>query len=337
MTFQYPGLLWALLALLPLFMLWRHVRHRHDRALATFADRLTWKVLNPSVSTHGRRWKAVLIAAALAFSVVAAARPLWGTKERPVRQLGIDMIVALDVSQSMLAADVRPSRLEAAKTKVEQLLGRFPGQRVGLVPFAGDAFLQCPMTSDYGVVRDYLKAIDTRTIGTPGTAIGKAIEVARGAFQRAGLGTRVLILITDGEDLEGGAYGEAEKAAREGILVYTIGIGSTEGAPIMLPGGGYKEDSEGHRVLSRVDADLLAKIAKATGGSAYLASKGEQIDIRPLVADLDALQKTERDEKHLVVREERFQWPLAVALILLFIEGLVGERRRDVRPLEAAP
>ena len=327
MTYQHPEILWCVVALLPLAILWRWVRALRTQRLRNFADESTWRVLNPFVSATARRWQAILLFAALTFSIVAAARPLFGTRERMIRQKGIDILVALDVSESMLATDVKPNRLTEAKNKLRQVLSNFPGQRLGVIPFAGDAFLQCPLTTDYGIVLDVLQNVDTRTIGTPGTSLGRAIEVARAAFLEGSVGTPVLVLITDGEDHSGQAEDQSEKAAAEGMLIYTLGIGSTVGSPIVLPDGTLKEDDQGSKVLSKLDAETLAKVARITGARSYIAKEGGSLDVKPLISELSTLQQSELAENRRVVREERFQFPLAGALILLFLEGLIGDRQ----------
>ncbi|MCB2154097.1 VWA domain-containing protein [bacterium] len=329
MTYQHPQLLWLLVALVPLAIVWRWVRAMRQQKLSRFVDNQNsnWSVLNPFVSTTARRWQALLLFTALALSVFAAARPLFGTRERMIRQSGIDILVALDVSESMLATDVKPNRLTEAKTKLRQVLSSFPGQRLGVIPFAGDAFLQCPLTTDYGIVLDVLQNVDTRTIGTPGTNLGRAIEVARNAFREGSVGTPVLVLITDGEDHSGHVEEQAKLAAEEGILIYTLGIGSTEGSPIVMPDGTLKEDADGSKILSKLDAETLVKVAEMTGGKAYIADGSTSLDVKPLISELRTFQQTDFAENRRVVREERFQYPLALALILLFLEGLIGDRR----------
>jgi Ca-activated chloride channel family protein len=338
MTFQNPLLLWGLVALLPLVWLWRVAARLSARRLEAFVGRETWPVLNRSVSSGRRRWKAVLLLAAVALAVVAAARPLWGTRERVVRERGVDIIVAMDVSRSMLAGDVEPSRLEAAKTRFRQLLASIPGQRVGILPFAGQAFLQCPLTTDYGVAMDYLGALDTGTVSVQGTNIAEAIERARAAFAEGSAGgSQVLLLITDGESHEGEVIQQARLAAEEGIRIYALGIGSPEGAPIVEPNGALREDAERHKILTRLDAATLKEVAEITGGHSYISRPGERIDIRPLAQEIQRMQKGEfGDEKRRIVREERYQIPLGIALALLIAEALLGDRRRASRFTEAS-
>lgn len=329
MTFQHPHMLWLLVALVPLAWLWNAVRRRRERRLAAFVERGTWPLLNAVVSTRARWWRTVLVFGAVALSIVAAARPQWGARERVVQERGIDIIVAIDVSQSMLATDIEPNRLEQSKRRFRELLTRFPGNRIGVMPFAGEAFLQVPLTSDYGLALKVLDSVDTRTIGTQGTNIADAIARARRAFREGGMGTPVLLLITDGEGHEGDVLEEARLAAAEGVRIFSLGIGTPQGSAIRLADNRLLEDSEGHKVLSRLDAETLRRIAEITGGQSFVARPGDEIDIAPLVAQLGRLERAQfGEESRRLVREERFQIPLALALMLLFVEGLFGDRRK---------
>lgn len=329
MTFVFPQLLWLALALVPLAVLARWIRVRREQRLERFVSRDNWPLLNPWVSRPSRMWKGILIFVALAFAVTAAARPQWGSREQILRESGIDMLVAMDVSRSMLAEDVEPNRLEHAKNRLRELLLRFPGHRIGIIPFAGEAIVQCPLTTDYSVALGFLNDLNTGTIGYQGTDIAAAIETARGAFREGGIGARVLLLVTDGESHQGDAIEQARLAAREGIRIYALGIGTEEGSTIRIDGR-LLHDREGSPVLTRLDAGLLRELADITGGQAYVSRPGETIDIRPLADDLARLERGEFDEQGVrrTIREERFQWPLGIALALLFVEGFLGDRRR---------
>ncbi len=328
MGFLEPRALWLLL-LIPVLVLaaiWSARRRR--LRLAAFADERTWQVISPDVSPHRRFHKGLMLLAALTLSIIAAARPYWGTKERELKRRGIDLLVAIDVSRSMLATDMPPNRLETARSLIRELVRSLPGHRVGLLPFAGDGFVQCPLTADYGVFLDMLRDADPRTIATQGTDIAIAIETATNAFRRAGQGSRVLLLITDGEDHSGRAVEAAREAAKAGILIYAVGIGSEQGALLRDERGAVMEDESGVKVVSRLGAQTLRDIARETGGAAYIMEPGRRFDIAPLVESLDALQKGELAASRRIVREERFQWPLGLAVLLLLAESLIGERKR---------
>jgi Ca-activated chloride channel family protein len=338
MGFMHPEVLWALLALLPLAALWPFAARLRDRRLRRFAAPETWSVLAANASGRRRFHKGMFLFLALVFSILAAARPWWGQREREVRRRGVDLLVALDVSRSMLAADMEGSRtrLDAAKLAVREILARLPGHRVGLMPFAGEPFLQCPLTTDYGVFLDAMRAADPGIIEVQGTDLGAAISYAVDTFRRSSRGSRALVLFTDGEDHEG-RIDKAIAAAKEaGVQVYAVGFGSPQGAPLRNPDGSMMQDANGIKVVTRLDVETLRRVAEETGGAAYMALPGRPFDSTPLVNTLDALQKGELAAQRRIVREERFQWPLALAILFLMLEAAVGERRRIRREDEAA-
>lgn len=329
--FLQPQWLWLLLALPLLAALSPWFAAIRRRRLERFAAKETWPVLNATVAPGARFHKSLLLLLAFALSAVAAARPYWGTQERELRRRGIDLIVGIDVSRSMLAADMPPTRLETAKRLAAELATRFRGQRFGLLPFAGDAFLQTPLTADYGLFLDSLRALDSSTIGTPGSDLGVAIDTAVNAFARSSQGTRVLLLITDGEDHEATVAQAAKNAAEKGVIVYAIGIGSVQGAPIRQADGSFFEDANGTKVVTRLDVETLRSIANATGGASYTVEPGQRLDLAPLVASLDSLQKGELGAQVRAIPNERYQWPLGAALLLLLLESAIRERRRAPR------
>lgn len=340
MGFIYPQMLWLLLVLVPLVAAWNFVSRAHERTLARFVVRENWALLNSTVSGRARFHKALLILLAVVFSVVAAARPWWGTREREVFQRGVNIIFAVDVSKSMMATDVSvtvtnprqlPTRLESARTLVRQILAETKGDRVGLMPFAGEAFLQTPLTTDHGIVQDAVRQLDFDSIGLQGTDIGAVVKEAAGAFERSGEGTRVLVIVTDGESHGEKEIEAARLAADKGIRIYALGIGSKEGAPIRLPDGAFKEDAEGHKVLTALNPQLLADLASATGGKAWTSGITGQIDPSPIIEELSMLEKADFGQEKRVVREEQYQWPLALALLCLALDSLLHDRRRSPR------
>ena len=332
--FQDPMLLLLLLAVPLLALAGRWARARRKRRLEAFAERATWGWLSVSVSRAARRAKAVILLAAFALAVVGAARPTWGARERIVKERGVDIIVAVDVSNSMMAADMEPTRLEQARRVVRRLLSELPGQRIGLVPFAGDAFLQCPLTTDYAIVQEMLAYLGPNIIGEQGTDIGRAIEVSRQAFAEGSTGTKVLVLITDGEDHEGAVDEQAELARGEGVRIFTLGLGTPDGAEVPdleRSQGAVRrilQAPDGTRVYSRLDVETLKLLSERTLGETYVARPGQVLDVRPLADSIKAMRAEEFGEARRVIPEERFQWPLALALALLLAEGLLRERRR---------
>lgn len=267
--------------------------------------------------------------------IVALLQPRWGFHWEEITRKGLDIIVAIDVSESMRAQDVSPNRLERAKREVTDLVEVLQGDRIGLVAFAGVSFLQCPLTLDYGAFKIFLDYLDTDLIPIQGTAIAEAIRTAVKAFVPGRRASRVLIIITDGEDHEGNAEAAAEEAKKNGVKIFPVGIGSVEGAPIPLQDGtgGFKKDRNGQVVLSKLDETSLQKIALATGGS-YIRSVTGAMDLRKIYEEQIA-HKMETDElKTTMTRkwEERFQWFLAVAFAAFFLEGVLPERKGSLVP-----
>lgn len=331
MGFIYPQMFWSLLAIIPVIAIWQIVQRRRDKRLANFSVRENWDLLNPYVSGRARFHKGALIVLALALSVVAAARPFWGTQEREVQQRGTNILFAVDVSDSMLANDVIPSRLEYAKTLLRQILVEVRGNRIGIMPFAGEAFLQCPLTSDYGIAQEVLAQITVESVGVQGTDIPEVLKLAEQTFERSGGGSRILVLLTDGEDHSQAITDAAEQAAEKGIRIFALGVGTQEGSPIRMPDGTFKEADDGTKVFSRLDPQILRDLAEKTNGRAYIAGSGGRIDPSPLINDLKSIEKEDLGEDKRIVREERYQWPLALALLCLMIESLIGERRRPMK------
>lgn len=343
MDWRAPTLLW-LFALVPAavaFFFWALRRRR--RALQRFAEARLLPTLTPDLDERRQRWRAAMIVLVLALLVLALAGPKWGFHWEEVHREGIDVVVAIDTSRSMLAEDVKPNRLERAKLAIEDLVKQLRGDRIGLVAFAGSAFVQCPLTLDYQAFAESLHAINIGIIPKGGTALAEAITTGIEAFEGHEGKHTALVLITDGEDHEGKFEDAAQKAAEKGIKIYTIGIGTTDGDLIPLTVNGqqmFLKDRRGQVVKSRLDDEALKKIATTTGG-VYVHAAGPNLGLD--VVYNDYLAKLERRElKSTMERrfEERFQIPLLLAVVLLVVECLVGERRRvrsgsrwRVRPL----
>jgi Ca-activated chloride channel family protein len=330
MTFANPVFVYALL-LLPavgLFLVW--AKRRRDRDLARLGDPALVQRLSEGVNWQGRRWKDVLRLAVLAALLVALARPLWGTVTETVEQEGVEVMVALDVSRSMLAQDIKPDRLSRAKMEVADLMTRLNGDEIGLVLFSGASFIQFPLTSDYATARTFLDAARPEVISRPGTALGDAMRTAMAGFDANRASQKVMVLITDGEDHEGDAIAVAETAAEQGILVYTIGFGSAAGEPIPEYDSrgqitGYQKDGNGEVVLSRLDAAMLQRIAEAGGGRYFQAAvDGSELDA--LLAEIDALQQAELTSLVEVRGIERFQIFLLVAVMAMVAIELIPDR-----------
>ena len=265
------------------------------------------------------------------FSITALTRPQWGYEWQEVKHQGLDIIVVIDTSKSMLTQDVRPNRLERTKLAVKDLLKKLTGDRIGLVAFAGDAFLVCPLTIDYNGFLLSLNDMDVYSIPRGGTNIGRALEEALAGFEHIPNKYKSIILITDGDNLEGDPLSAAAKAKEKNIKIYTIGIGTKEGELIGVPDEGgqwqFLKDAQGQFVKSRLNENLLQKIALETGGG-YVKSSGAQFGL-DLIYDqeLSKLEKREIESKTQRKYYERFQIPLAVAIILLATETCLPARK----------
>ncbi|CAN5289572.1 VWA domain-containing protein [soil metagenome] len=338
MGFIYPEMLWLLAVLLPLAALWSFASRTRDGALARFVVRENWPLLSNSLSTGARFHKALLVMLALVLSVIAAARPYWGVQEREVKFRGVNMILAIDVSDSMRARDVGaamgggsgeiPNRLSYARSLARQVLLECPGNRVGLMPFAGEAFLQCPITTDYGMAQFMAKTIDFGAVAAVGSDLRDVVQKSADAFESAGDGSRILILITDGEDHSEAIVEAGKLAAEKHIRIFSLGVGSADGAPIPMPDNTYKETKQGTKVVSKLDAASLKELADATNGRAYIPAGGGRVSPDPLIDDLKNMDRSDLATEKRTIREERYQWPLALALLCLAIEALITERKR---------
>lgn len=280
---------------------------------------------------HGRRaLRLALGGIATASFALAWAGPTVGQTQQHVTHRGIDLVVALDASRSMLVGDVIPSRLTAARAAVEQLLGELGGDRVGVVAFARDAFVQAPLTTDYGAARLYLRAVDPLQMQQGGTALAGALREAAGMFRRAehGAHDRAVLLVSDGEDWEGGAVEEARALAASGVHVYTLGVGTREGAPVPIldPRGrlvGYEKDARGTPVVTRPNPEALAAIAAAGNGQAFFEDGA--VDVGPIARRVDALRKGELDSGTRVTGVDRYQWLTLPGVLLLVLALGLGE------------
>jgi Ca-activated chloride channel homolog len=302
------------------------------KALALFGNLDLVKLLSASVSRKRQVWKAGVLVMAVLFLVTALARPQFGTKMKTVKREGQDIVVALDVSLSMMAEDIKPNRLEKARHEISTMIDKFQGDRVGLVAFAGKAFVQCPLTLDYGAAKMFLDAMEPGLIPTPGTAVGEAITRSVSCFSAQERKHKILILITDGEDHVGEPLEAAKTAAKEGVVIYTVGIGSLEGVPIPVAdergySTGFKKNREGGVVMTKLDELTLEKIALETGGKYYRATPGEA-ELNRIYDDILKMEKKSLSSKQFEQYEERFQWLVGIALFLLALEALLPERKR---------
>ena len=315
----------AVLALIRLFV----IRSQRKR-LRKFGDPKLLKFLMPDVSHFRPGVKFWMLEAALALLIVMLARPQFGTRISHEKRNGIETIIVLDISNSMRAQDVEPSRLDRAKMMVENLVDNFTNDKIGLIVFAGDAFVQLPITSDYVSAKMFLSAIDPSMMQNQGTDIAAAVDMATHSFtQQEDIG-KAIIVITDGEDHEGGAL-EAAKAARErGMRVYVLGVGSTKGAPVPIPGtGDYMRDQTGETVMSALNEQMCREVAQA-GGGAYIHVENNSNAQRQLDEELDKLEKRETDSAVYSDFDEQFQAVGIIALLFLVIEVLILEGKNPL-------
>ena len=330
LTFGAPHWLWALLVL-PLIaglFLWSH---RRGQALVAkiVAVRLRDQ-LSGSVSPLRRILRASLLLVSLALAIVSLAQPRLGFTEKETKQKGRDVIVAIDTSRSMLATDVAPTRLARAKLFTQDLVALLQGDRVGLVAFAGSAFLQAPLTLDYNAVTNALEELDTMVIPKGGTNIASAITAAREAFGKAEGQTRALIILTDGEELDADGIAAAKQASQEGIRIFSVGIGSPEGSLISIRTEDGRQDfvrdSSGKTVNSKLDQSRLQEIASATGG--FFTLIGPEAAREVFQKGIEPMELSETGVFSARQPIERYQWPLAVAIVCLAVSLLPGDRRR---------
>ncbi|HKI49330.1 MAG TPA: VWA domain-containing protein, partial [Desulfobacteria bacterium] len=312
-----------------------HFQKKSAAALKQFASGRLLEKLTSGVSPRKRMIKRVILILAVASIFVALARPQMGFQWKEVKRKGIDILVAVDTSKSMLAEDVRPNRLERSKFGIMDFVSKLEGDRVGLLPFAGTAFLMCPLTLDYDAFKNSLDALDTQIIPQGGTDLASAIYEAEAAFNNDA-NHKILILVTDGEDLEGEALSAAKAAKERGLTIYTVGVGTPSGELIPLIQGGkdgaFVKDEKGQPVKSRLDETMLQKIAEATGGR--YEPLGQQAEGLEAIyrEKLSLVPKHELAERMQKVPMERFQWPLMLALILLLAEFAISDRKRRRKP-----
>ncbi|OLD66115.1 MAG: hypothetical protein AUI52_05290 [Acidobacteria bacterium 13_1_40CM_2_68_10] len=341
MRFAAPEYLWGLLGLPVLIGLFVLSFRRRRRALEAFGDLRLLKRLSASASLERRMIKASFVVVAALFLILALARPQWGAKLETVTRRGVDVIVAVDTSLSMLAEDVKPNRMAQARAAVGSFMDLLRGDRVGLVAFAGTSYVACPLTLDYTAARMFVDVLDVDLIPVQGTAIADAIQTATAAFRPGERRYKVLVLITDGEDHEGNVAAAAGAAAAEGITIYTVGVGSPGGEPIPLRNArgdiiGYKEDRDHRKVTSRLGETDLETVALATGGR-YFRSTPEGLELHRVYEEISRMDQRTLSGRTMSAYEERYQFPLGTAILFLLVEAALGERRRaGTQPLPEA-
>lgn len=335
MNFEYPEFAWSLLAVVPAlvgFFWWS--RRKRRWLISQFVQSRLLAQLTVGVSPARQKMRMVLLVAAVALVLFALARPKWGFHYEEVRQRGLDIVIAIDTSKSMLATDIAPNRLRRAKLAALDLLKQARTDRVGLVAFAGGAFLQCPLSLDDEAFKQSLEALDVNIIPEGGTAVAEAIESARGAFKEKNDNYKVLVIFSDGEDHDGNAVDSAKDAAKADMRIFTVGVGSPNGEVLRIRNSNGQEDfirdERGQAVKSRLNETLLRDVAQAANGFYLLLSGGDTMRVL-YERGLAPLPQTERSTKQFQRWHERFQWFLGLAIVLLLVEVFMPERRRVPR------
>lgn len=332
MSFAIPQFLYLAIILVPLtlFLLAWAERERR-KALHKIGQPHLIARLAAMVNGRGRVFKYALWVAGLALLLVALARPQWGETKTNAPQKGVQVMVALDVSKSMLAEDVKPNRLARAKMEISDLMNHLKGDEIGLAPFSGASFVLFPLTSDYNTARSFLETARPGIVSRGGTAIGDAIRTAMNGFDPHRNSQKVIVVVTDGEDTETNALQAAQDAAKQGAIIYAIGLGSPQGAPIPqfdTNGNqtGFMTDKDGKQVHSDLNENALREIAAATGGK-YFPTTANGSELDALTAEMDRLQKGDIVSRETVEKHEQFQWFLAPALLLFLLGELIPERK----------
>jgi Ca-activated chloride channel family protein len=328
--FEHKEYLLLLLVLIPILLLFLWAQRQRKKSLAKFGTTTLIAQLAPDLSNSKHVLKFVLLSLSYVFLVLGIASPQLGTKQEKVKRSGIDVIIALDVSKSMLAEDVQPNRLMRAKNFMSNMIDQLKNDRLGMIVFAGRAYLQMPLTVDYSAAKMYLKSINTEMVPTQGTAIAEAVDLAKESFAQGESKSKALIIISDGEDNESGAEQAIEDAAKEGIKVFTLAVGTDKGSPIPLNNGDFKRDGDGAIVLSKVNQEAMKGYASKGNGKYFLMGSGSD-EIDAIFKELGRIGTKDFEEVVFTDYDDKFQYCLVIALALLALEFLISERKSKWR------
>jgi Ca-activated chloride channel family protein len=327
--FANPEFLYLLLLLPVIVLLWILNEYRKKRALNRFGDNELVKRLIPELSKTRPVLKVIIQIFALSFAIIMLARPQFGSKLEEVKRKGVEVILALDVSNSMLAEDIQPSRLERAKQAISRLVESLDNDKIGLIVFAGDAYTQIPVTTDYISAKMFLETISPDMVAKQGTAIGSAIDLGIRSFSPGTGRSKAMVIITDGENHEDDPIAKAKEAAAAGIVIHTIGIGSTEGVPIAKNSNGKKDfmkDADGNTVITKLDENILKEIAIA-GNGRYVRANNSNIGLDEVYNEIKKLKKQELEGKMFTEYNDQFQIFAGAFLLFLLIDFMIMERK----------
>ncbi len=331
LRFAHPEYLTILYFTPLLIALFWFSQRKRKLLLQKFADKKLHNLLFPMKSRVKPVVKFTMVFLAIVFIIIALANPQVGSKIEEIKHVGIDVYILLDVSQSMKAEDIKPSRLEKAKHDIAKLIQRLQGDRIGLIVFAGEAYVQFPLTTDYSAANLFLNAVDYSSVPQPGTAIGPAIELALKSFKKDENTKKAIVIITDGEDHEGDLDKAIEHAKEKNVSIYAIGLGSPAGVPIPIYNRngvrtGYKKDKNGKVVLTKLDEDTLREITSKADGKYYRATNTDDA-LESVYKDLSSYEGTEFGTSKVTDYEDRFYYLLIPALLLLLIEFFISEKK----------
>jgi Ca-activated chloride channel homolog len=329
--FHHEWAAWMLVCLPLLALIFFIVLRIKNKAFGRFTSESMASVVSPNRSAWRSVFKFLLFRSMLAFVIFAALDPKIGSKLEEVETKSADLMIALDVSSSMEAEDIKPNRLEVAKLTVERLIKQLKGDRIGIVIFAGDAYVQLPLTQDYAAAKIFLDGISTNSVGTQGTSIGLAIDLCMESFDPTSETARAILIFTDGENHEDDAVRAAKDAAAQNIVVHTFGMGSLNGAPIPLydrygNSVGFKEDAQGNPIVTALNERLLVEISSAANGI-FTRASSSMVSLNSVLNSLDELEKTEVNNLQFSDYQHRFQWFLFPAILLIILDMLIVERK----------
>jgi len=327
--FANPEYLYLLLLLPAMIIIFIISNIRRKKAIKRIGDQRLVSNLLPEYSESRPIIKFFLISLAVIMSVIVLARPQFGSKIEDVKKQGVEVIIALDVSNSMLAEDIQPNRLTRAKQAISRLVDNLDNDKIGLIVFAGDAYTQIPVTTDYVSAKMFLSSIGPEMVPKQGTAIGAAISLAMKSFSPGENKSKAMIIITDGENHEDDPVPVAEEASKAGIIIHTIGIGSEQGVPVPVITGGHKDylkDVDGNTVITKLDEDILKKIALSTNGN-YVRANNSNIGLDEIFGQIRKMKKQELESTIYTEYNDQFQIFAAIVLFLLIVEFIIMDRK----------